>query len=174
MICFSPRFVEVMSQKCPAIALSPRNPPLPSTQQHSYSNQPSVLRGPQKRWEKSDLISRSSALAASASAFAFAYVCFSFPYLSVLSHCVVVGGACSCPPHPQPSPLSLPPADCPAFILFCVHVTCWKINNNKKAARGKRTKTPTQAESERAGGGGQNGGVGVGATNTRVTLLNVC
>lgn len=36
----------------------------------------------------------------------------------------------------EPSPELLPAtvSCCPAFILFCVHVTGWKINNNKKKA----------------------------------------
>lgn len=69
----------------------------------------------------------------------------------------------------EPSPNLLPAtvSCCPAFILFCVHVTCWKINNNKKR---QPEETNENTYTVGAGGGWVNGR----PTNTRVTLLNVC
>lgn len=143
------------------------------------------MRHPEAVRKKSDLISRSSALAASSarapaspSAPAFAYVCFSFSIFKCpfVLRCVVGVACCQFPspsllPLPRPTPGDLPCLcrHCPAFILFCVHVTCWKINNNKKRQQEENQRKHLHSRE------GVGVGVGVGgATNTRVTLLNVC
>lgn len=92
------------------------------------------------------------------STFCFSFSIFKCPF-ALRWCCSVVGGACSLSSSPAPSSAALPSSlvtclcRCPAFILFCVHVTCWKINNNKKAARRKRTKTPTQWRQRECEGG---------------------